>query len=75
MRESIDADDVDAMMKNHDDYDDDYGDDDYDECYDFETFFCNVTKKRNSNNPIYKTCDPLDEKELRRFCDYVKKII
>ena len=47
----------------------------YDECYDFETFFCNVTKKRNSNNPIYKTCDPLDEKELRRFCDYVKKII
>jgi len=47
----------------------------YDECYDFETFFCNVTKKRNSNNPIYKTCDPLDEKELRRFCNYVKKII
>jgi hypothetical protein len=47
----------------------------YNEIYNFETFFCNVTKKRNPKNPIYKTCDPLDEKELRRFCNYVKEII
>lgn len=47
----------------------------YNEIYDFETFFCNITKKRKSKNPIYKTCDPLDKKELRRFCNYVREII
>lgn len=47
----------------------------YDECYDFETFYCNVTKKRNSSRPIYKTCDPLDVNVLEKFKDYVASII
>ena len=47
----------------------------YDECYDFETFYCNVTKKRNSCRPIYKTCDPLDVTVLGDFKDYVASII
>ena len=47
----------------------------YNECYDFETFYCNVTKKRNSSRPIYKTCDPLDVDVLERFKKYVTSII
>jgi len=47
----------------------------YNEEYEFETFFVNQTKKRNSNNPVYKSCDPLDVNELKRFYDYVKSIV
>ena len=47
----------------------------YREEYDFEPFFVNKTKKRNSNKPIYKTCDPLDVEEIGRFENYVRKII
>jgi len=47
----------------------------YNEEYEFETFIVNKTKKRNANKPIYKTCDPLDIQELRKFAEYVNKII
>jgi hypothetical protein len=47
----------------------------YNEEYEFETFVVNQTKKRNSQKPIYKTCDPLDNKELERFVQYVNTII
>tara|TARA_R110002096_G_scaffold224498_2_gene413817 strand:- start:77 stop:622 length:546 start_codon:yes stop_codon:yes gene_type:complete len=47
----------------------------YNECYDFETFYCNVMKKRNSSRPIYKTCDPLDVNVLGEFKEYVASII
>jgi len=47
----------------------------YDECYDFETFYCNVTKKRSSSRPIYKTCDPLDVNVLGEFISHVSSII
>jgi hypothetical protein len=47
----------------------------YKEEYDFESFFVNTTKNRNSSKPIYKTCDPLDVEEIGRFENYVRKII
>jgi hypothetical protein len=47
----------------------------YNEEYEFETFFLNMTKKRSSSKPIFKTCDPLDETEIKRFVKYVSKII
>lgn len=47
----------------------------YNEVCEFETFFCNVTKKRDSKNPIYKVRDSLDENELKRFVTHVRDII
>lgn len=47
----------------------------YSEEYNFDTFFVNTTKKRNSKKPIYKTCDPIDANEIRRFEKHVKNII
>jgi hypothetical protein len=47
----------------------------YNEIYNFETFICNVTKRRNAKNPVYKTCDPLDEEVLGNFQKYVRTII
>lgn len=46
----------------------------YNDEYKFDSFFVN-TQKRRSGNPVYKSCDPLDEKELRRFIEYVCKNI
>ena len=45
------------------------------ECCDFETFYCNVTKKRSSSKAIYKSCDPLDVNVLEDFQTYVASII
>ena len=47
----------------------------YNEIYNFETFYCNVTKKRSSSRPIYKSCDPLDVHVLESFKEYVSSII
>ena len=47
----------------------------YNEEYDFETFYINLTKSRSSENPLYKTRDPLDKVELERFVDHVRSII
>ena len=47
----------------------------YDEICEFETFFCNQTKKRDSKNPIYKTCDPLDENVLKKFKKCIDNIL
>lgn len=44
------------------------------EC-DFETFYCNSTKKRVATLPTYKTCDPLDIVVLEKFVKYVRSII
>ena len=45
-----------------------------DEC-EFETFVVNQTKQRDSNNPIYKTCDPLDTQSLHSFADWVRNCV
>ena len=47
----------------------------YNEVNDFETFFCNVTKQRNANMPVFETCDPLDEQTIEEFKNYVRTII
>ena len=47
----------------------------YKEEYEFETFFISTTKKRSSKKPLYKTKDPLDIIEIKRFAEYVSKII
>lgn len=46
----------------------------YNDEYDFDSFFIN-TEKRRSKNPVYKSCNPLDEEEIRRFAEYVRKNI
>lgn len=45
-----------------------------DEC-EFETFVVNETKQRDSNNPIYKTCDPLDYTVMQEFADWVRTAV
>lgn len=44
----------------------------YNDEYRFDCFFIN-TEKRRSKNPVYKSCDPLDTEEIRRFAEYVRK--
>jgi hypothetical protein len=47
----------------------------YNEEYEFQTFVVNQTKQRNPNKPVYKTCDRLDVEELKKFAEYISKII
>ena len=45
-----------------------------DEC-EFQTFIVNQTKQRDSNNPIYKSCDPLDQRVMQDFADWVRNCV
>ena len=45
-----------------------------DEC-EFQTFIVNQTKQRDSNNPIYKSCDPLDQRVMQDFADWVSNCV
>jgi hypothetical protein len=45
-----------------------------DECA-FSTFIVNTTTKRDSTNPIFKSCDPLNQQTMQEFAEWIQLCI